>query len=241
MAKAGGANYWYVERDDQMTAMFDEEIEGLVALAAQNVKVTVELTHPKAMGVSFLQAYPVEATPDNRWRVTLGDCYATSPLALGVVFHVEDVAALGPVEVARVRTEADVVKADGIEHVVTTLPVLANLDGTDHAEATVERTFLRFQAAKAREEAVRRADAGDFDGAASCMRGMSDAMAPLAATDALLREEMDDLNAEADRMAQQEYRAEDRKYHMARSSSAREMKEAYMRKLSRRRPEEPKA
>ncbi|MFL5522371.1 MAG: vWA domain-containing protein, partial [Gemmatimonadales bacterium] len=88
MAKGGAGNYWYVEKDDQMAGIFAEEIEGLVALAAQNVKVEVQLTHPKAMGVSFLQGYPIEATPDNRWRVSLGDCYATSPLALGLIFHV---------------------------------------------------------------------------------------------------------------------------------------------------------
>jgi Ca-activated chloride channel family protein len=244
LAKSGGANYWYVERDDQMTAMFDEEIEGLVALAAQNVKVEVALTHPKAMGVSFLQAYPVDARPDNSWRITLGDCYATSPLALGLIFHVEDVATLGEVEVARIRTEADVVKPGGIEHVVTTLPVVANLDGTERLEATVERTFLRFQAAKAREEAIQRADHGDFDGAARVMRSVSEWMRPYAASDAVLNEEMQDLTVEAERMAQRQYLAADRKYHQARSSSAREMKEAYARKLSRsQRPPEkdPKA
>ena len=237
MAKTGRANYWYVERDDQMSAMFDEEIEGLVALAAQNVKVDVQLTHPKAMGVSFLQAYPVDAAPDNTWRVTLGDCYATSPLALGVIFHVEDVATLGAVEVATVRTEADLIRPGGIEHVVTTLPVLANLDGTDHPEATVERTFMRFEAAKAREEAVRRADAGDFDGAASTLLAASEIMSPYTFNDAVLRGEVDDMRRESARMAAHEYSSRDRKYHLARGSSGREMKEAYMRKLQRE-PEE---
>ena len=108
MAKEGAGNYWYVEKDDQMAGIFAEEIEGLVALAAQNVVVEVELTHPKAAGVSFLQSYPVQVTPDNRWRITLGDCYATSPLVLGMIVHIEDLAALGDVQVASVRTEADV-------------------------------------------------------------------------------------------------------------------------------------
>ncbi|HEX5817463.1 MAG TPA: VWA domain-containing protein, partial [Gemmatimonadales bacterium] len=221
MAKSGGANYWYVENHDQMMGIFEEEIEGLVALAAQNVKVEVTLTHPKAMGVSFLQDYPVEATPDNRWRASLGDCYATSPLALGLIFHVEDVAALGEVQVAQVRTEADVIRPDGIEHLVTVLPVMANLDGTDHPEATVERTFLRFEAAKVREEAVRRADGGDFDGAARALRSVSEVMRPHAAYDGVLREEVADLDREAARLAAHEYSAADRKYHRVRSSSAR--------------------
>ena len=241
MAKEGAGNYWYVEKDDQMAGIFAEEIEGLVALAAQNVVVEVELTHPKAAGVSFLQSYPVQVTPDNRWRITLGDCYATSPLVLGMIVHIEDLAALGDVQVASVRTEADVIRPDGIEHLVTVLPVRANLDGTDHPEPTVERTFLRFEAAKAREDAVRQADLGDFDGAARSLRLMSESisMMPYAAGDAVLQEEVADLRREAARLAERRYTAADRKYNQARSSSAREMKEAYLRKLSRQPPTEP--
>jgi len=43
MARAGGGNYWYVESADQMAGIFEGEIEGLVALAAQNVEVAVRL------------------------------------------------------------------------------------------------------------------------------------------------------------------------------------------------------
>jgi len=198
--------------------------------------VEVELTHPKAAGVSFLQSYPVQVTPDNRWRITLGDCYATSPLVLGMIVHIEDLAALGDVQVASVRTEADVIRPDGIEHLVTVLPVRANLDGTDHPEPTVERTFLRFEAAKAREDAVRQADQGDFDGAARSLSAACASMAPYAEHDIVLQEEVADLGREAARLAERRYTAADRKYHQARSSSAREMKEAYLRKISRQPP-----
>ena len=39
MAAAGGANYWYVERDDQMAGIFDEEIEARNQLAALGYRV----------------------------------------------------------------------------------------------------------------------------------------------------------------------------------------------------------
>ena len=70
-ARARG-NYWYVESDDQMAGIFEGEIEGLVALAAQNVEIEVRLTHPKVAGVSFLQSYPVTQTAEaaGRWRST---------------------------------------------------------------------------------------------------------------------------------------------------------------------------
>src|SRR6185437_12430562 len=149
MARAGGGNYWYVESNDQMAGIFEGEIEGLVALAAQNVEVEVRLTHPRGAGVSFLQSYPVRQTPAGGWRVELHDLYATSPRALGLLLHVEDVRDLGKVQLGEVRIEADVVTEDGIEHRTTVMPVLANLDGEDRVEPAVEQTFLRFRAARA--------------------------------------------------------------------------------------------
>ena len=90
----------------------------------------------------------------------LHDLYATSPKALGLLFHVEDVHDIGKVALGDVRIEADVVVEDGIEHRTMIMPVMANLDGEDRVEPVVEQTFLRFQAARSREEAVRRADDG---------------------------------------------------------------------------------
>ena len=180
MARAGGGNYWYVEQHDQMAEIFAGEIEGLVALAAQNVTVEVRLSDPRVAGVSFLQSYAVEKTPEGGWRVRLHDLYATSPKALGLVLHVDDVRELGKVKLGEVRVEADVVTETGIEHRTTVMPVLANLDGEDHVEPTVEQTFLRFQAAKAREEAVRLADQGKFDRAAAGLEAAAAALAPVA-------------------------------------------------------------
>ena len=137
MARAGGGNYWYVEQHDQMAEIFAGEIEGLVALAAQNVTVEVRLSDPRVAGVSFLQSYSVEKTAEGGWRVRLHDLYATSPKALGLVLHVEDVRELGKVKLGEVRVEADVVTETGIEHRTTVMPVLANLDGEDHVEEDV--------------------------------------------------------------------------------------------------------
>ncbi|MGH7514654.1 MAG: vWA domain-containing protein [Gemmatimonadales bacterium] len=234
MASAGAGNYWYVESNDQMAGIFDGEIEGLVALAAQNVEVEVRLSHPGVAGVSFLQSYPVTPTEAGGWKVQLHDLYATSPRALGLVFHVEDVGELGKAQLGEVRIEADLVTEDGIEHRTTVMPVFANLDGEDRVEPVVEQTFLRFRAARAREEAVRQADQGDFDSAASCLREAAAALTTSAAPD--LAEEIDDLQAEATRMDQQRYDASDRKYQGARAMAARELKADYAQRVSRRQP-----
>lgn len=232
LGREGRGNYWYVERDDQMTGIFEGEIEGLVALAAQNVTVEVRMLHPRAAGVSFLQHYPVTQTADGGWSASLGDLYATSPLALGLIFHVDDVGSLGVVTIAEVRCIADVVLKDGIEHRIITKQVIANLDGVDHPEPTVERSFLRFAAAAAREEAIRLADQGDMDGAVGSLRVVMDQLADYA-SDPELAQEREDLLEEAARLESRVYSAVDRKYMAAMSMGAREGKKAYVDRVRR--------
>jgi Ca-activated chloride channel family protein len=233
MAGLGGGNYWYVERHDQMGGIFDEEIEGLVALAAQNLEVEVAVDDPHVTGVSFPQGYPVQQIGERGYRLLLGDLYATAPRQLGVVFLVEDLEELGETRLGEVKLTADHLVSAGIEHRVTTLPVMANLDGADHVEPEVERTLLRFAAAKAREEAVEHADVGAYDEAAAVLR---EAQQDLAGhkDDPVVAEEMEDLAAEADRMAAHSYDASDRKYHLARGHNVRESRPGYIDKLSRR-------
>lgn len=239
MSAAGGGNWWYIETLDRMGPIFDEEIEGLVALAAQNVTVEIRLLHPRTQGVTFLQDYPVQRTPEGSFVASLGDLYATSPRSLGLIFHVEDVAALGETQVGEVRLSADVVSAAGIEHRVITMPVVANLDGADHAEPTVERTFVRFETARARREAVERADRGDVTGAA---RVLDQAAEKLSAWDhdPGLHEESIDLREEARRLEREGWAAADRKYHRAREHAVRDEKQAYIAKMARHKPRERK-
>jgi len=235
MAAAGAGNYWYVESYDQMAAIFQGEIEGLVALAAQNVELEVRLTHPKVSGVTFMQSYPVETTPEGTWRVQLNDLYATSPRALGMLFHVEDVRELGKVQLGEIRIEADVMSEAGVEHRTIVMPVVANLDGEDRVEPKVEQTFLLFQSAKAREEAIRLADEGNFERAASSLREAVGMMSVCEAVP-MIAEEMQDLVAEADRLDANQYHASDRKYHAARAMASRDLKADYAKKVSRQKP-----
>ncbi|UCD24960.1 MAG: VWA domain-containing protein [Gemmatimonadota bacterium] len=232
MGEAGGGNYWYVENIDQMGGMFDEEIEGLVALAAQNLEISVHLTDPRVAGVSFPQSFEVERTGEGAYVVTFGDLYATSPRVLGIIFHVENLTDFGQAKLGDVVVKGDHLVEDGVEHRITKMPVIANLDTHDHVEPEVEARLVRFEAAKAREEAVRQADEGDFEGAARSLRGAHAKLGSLPRT-AELEEEMEDLDAEARRMEEGEYGAADRKYHLARSAGAHSVTPSYIDKLSR--------
>lgn len=237
MATAGGANYWYVERLDQMGPIFDEEIEGLVTLAAQNLTVTIRLDHPGVAGVTVLHN-AVTRSADGDYVVRLGDLYATSPCELGLVFHVENVGALGPTRLGTAEVRADVLLEDGIEHRVIRAPVMANLDGASHPEPAVERTIVRLEAARARQRAVEEADQGDFRAAGHMLREAS-ARLRMLPLDETLSEEIADLEAEAQRMEERRYDAADRKYNLARGYAVSCGRAEYSRKISRRR--RPKA
>jgi Ca-activated chloride channel family protein len=235
MSDAGSGNFWYVENVDQMASMFALEIEGLVSLAAQNLRVTVRLTDPRVAGVTFVQDYAVTRSADG-WETSLGDLYGTSGRELGLVFHVENVTELGQVRLGEVEVVADVLVADGVEHRTLTMPVVANLDALDHVELEVERTLVRFEAARARQEAVERADRGDFDGAATKLHEAARHLTPYRG-EAAIQEEIEDLESEAGRMERGEYAGElDRKYHLARSHGVFSSRPEYVREISRRRP-----
>jgi Ca-activated chloride channel family protein len=233
MSDAGGANFWYIEEVDQMGGIFDEEIAGLVALAAQNVEITVRLDDPRVAGITFVQELPQRRTDDGAYVVTIGDLYATSPRELGLVFHVEDVQDLGEVKLGVVRVVSDALVEAGIEHRTVTMPVVANLDGQDHIEADVETTLVRFEAAQARKEAVRRADDGDYEGAAAVLRSAVKGFRGLPSTP-LLDDEREDLEAEAERLGRGLYESADRKYHIARSLGSTRGHDGFLEKISRR-------
>jgi Ca-activated chloride channel family protein len=235
MADAGGANYWYIEELDQMGPVFDREIEGLVSLVAQNATVRIRLTHPNVNGVTLVQDLPVERAADGSFGVTLGDVYATSARDLGLIFHVDNLAALGPTTLGEVEIKADVLTDQGIVHRTTTMEVVANLDAADHPDPRVDSTITRFATARARREALSNAERGDYDGAARALREASEKLSLLPAT-AQVAEEIEDLEAEAARMDRGDYVAEvDAKYHKMRARAMYRGKMDYIAQLSRRR------
>ena len=231
MATAGSGNYWYVANTDQMGDIFADEIEGLVALAAQNVSIEVRASHPKVQGVTFPQPLAITRTQDGGWLARLGDLYATSARSLGAILHVEDVGTLGETRLAEVKVTADVLTPQGVEHRVITMPVVANISGNDRLEATVESTLLRYAAAKSREEAMRVADAGDLPAAAELLERASDSLRSCRDQESL--DEAADLRKQAERLRNRRYEAEDRKYHHASSRAMVEGKMEYLKRMRR--------
>jgi hypothetical protein len=172
---------------------------------ARNVTLQLRLTHPAVAGVMFYQRFPMEATAPHEYVLHLGDLDATDPQPLGLSLFVEDLDQLGPQHVADLCVSADIVVGDGTERRVVTLPITAMLDDHDHVDPTVDQAIARFQAARARADAIQQADAGNFDGAANTLRVARDSLSTYA-HHAEIAKEIAELAAESMRLARRESR-----------------------------------
>jgi len=246
MADAGGANMWYIERADQAADVFAEELEGLLTLSAQTV--TVEIRPASVVTLTAVRhQYPMTTLPNGACRLELGDLYAREPKSVLAEFFVPvlldangEVGDASDVRIAELVVTAHVLTdAGGVERRAVTFPVVSRLTAAGHAEPEVRKEILLLDAAKAREDALRMRDEGDFGGAATVLRQMSVMLAcaaPAAAGEdaAALHEQAADLADLAGRFGAEQVSELDAKYMAQRAYNAHRGKRAYEAKLSRR-------
>ncbi len=136
MADAGGGAAYYVERPDQAPGIFEEEVEGLLSLAAQNVQVTLE-PGAGAELVAVRHSYPT--TPlDSGVRLEVGDLYAREPRLVLVEFLVSATAPGQEVELGRIHIEGHVLSGDGaVERRTIDLPLTFTLEDGPRVDAEV--------------------------------------------------------------------------------------------------------
>ena len=172
MADAGGGNSHYAPTPDAAPAIFAEELEGLTRLAAQNVGVEIRPEPPvEVLGV--LNEYPHLQVPGGV-QISLGDGYAGESRRVVFALHVPHLAALGVAKVAELVVRYVSVGNEIAEHSLT-IPVVANLVSADEAAAAqpdleVQEEVLVLKAARARDEAIRLADAGEHAAAQQVLR-----------------------------------------------------------------------
>jgi Ca-activated chloride channel homolog len=167
MADAGGGSYHYAETPDSAPAIFASEFDALTRLVAQNVTVEIRPA-PSVEVVEILNRYPPVPVAGGI-QVEVGDAYGGERRRLVFSLRVPHLAALGPAKVADLVLRY-VSVGDEITHHEVTVPVAVNLVSAGEAAAAepdlaVRDEVLVLRAAQARDEAIRRADGGDFDGA----------------------------------------------------------------------------
>jgi Ca-activated chloride channel homolog len=220
LADAGGGSTYYIETPDQAPDVFETEIQGLMALAAQNVAVTVapgtRVEHAKV-----LHQYPSRPAGGGSIRLELGDLYALEPRSVLMEFLVrEDEEA--EVDVATVMVEGYVLLPNGnVEKRSVTLPIQVTRMGVAVVEPEVRKELLLLEAARVREEALEDRARGEFRYGAERLRRTAEKLESQAAHDPAVRDEMEDLRELAQRYEEEQVSAADAKwmYHRAHSRS----------------------
>src|SRR5690606_15025489 len=141
MADASGGHTYYIERPDQAPGVFEEEIEGLIGLSAQNVAVEVRPTSAARLTV-VRHGYPRVDLPDGA-RFEIGDLYAREPRKLLVEFIVPGAREGVEEEIATIRlTAAVVTESGGLEQQEILLPIRAALDRAGCQDPEIHREIL---------------------------------------------------------------------------------------------------
>ena len=238
MADAGGGNTYYIERPDQAPGVFEEEIEGLLSLAAQNVAIEVRPSDAVQL-TTVWHDYPSAPIPNGR-RIEIGDIYAREPKSLILEFFVPALGSSPDAEIAQLRVEAHVLTSEGeVKRQVVKLRVRSPLSQAGHSDPVVQEELLLIRTARAREESLRRRSDGDAAGATNVLREMASQLRACPNADSpTLSEQAADLDAMAGRMEEQSFGAADAKYVAQRAYNTHRAKRQYEDKLMRRpRPE----
>ena len=238
LAEAGGGSTYYIEEPDQAPAVFEAEIEGLMALAAQNVTVTVAPSSA-VEHATVLHQYPRQQTDDGSLRLELGDLYALEPKSLLCEFLLTSDGGAAEADVATLTIEGYVLLPNGgVEKKTVTLPIEVTRSGAAVVNPEVRRELLLLEAAKAREEALEDRVRGAFEDGARKLRQVAEKMAPHADSDDEVRDEVDDLRDLAEKFDEEQVSMRDAKWMYQRAYSSGQSKRVMSERLVADRAEE---
>ena len=176
MARAGGGHSYYAASPEDAPRIFAEEFDDLASLVAQNVSVELRPSEDvKMLGV--LNDYPQLLVPGGV-QIQLGDAYSDEFRRVVFELHIPMLARLGVAKVADIVVRYVSVGDEIATHELA-IPLRVNLvsadeASTEQADQEVVEEVLILKAARAQQEARKRADTGDFEGAQSALRLAAD-------------------------------------------------------------------
>lgn len=200
MASAGGGAFYFIETPEAAPEIFKEELSGLLNIVGQNLVISVEAGE-YVEAVRQLNAYPLQ-TDGKQTQYRLGDIFADEVKALVLELSIPALQQIGETEIARLRFEYEEIVPEGTQRREHTMDVRVNVrarqeDAPLLPDPEVMQSVLLLQAAQARQEAVRAADAGDFSTASQQLRTAAEAIASAPVKTGTLDEEQASLREQA--------------------------------------------
>lgn len=174
MTKAGGGNEYHITTPDQAPAAFGREIGGLLSCVAQAVKVTIK-TKPDVKVKEVLNDFDVKGNADETEAViAVDDVYGSEKRKLLLRLELPEMDKGGhPFKLGDVTvTFEDLVSKEArSEEVSIKVEYVNEADADKDSDKEVLEQIAVLKAAKAQEEAVVLAKAGNFTGAQALVRG----------------------------------------------------------------------
>jgi Ca-activated chloride channel homolog len=196
MAEAGDGRSWYVEHPNQAEGIFEEEIHGLLNLAARGVHVRLR-TGGAARFRTLRHDYPVTHVPGGV-DIAVGELYASEPRLVLLEFelrewHPGQEIELGTIEVVGAVLTSGGFPGEELDERVIRIPVRLVVGERARVDAEIRRTAVLLDAARGRREAARRYERGDFSGAMDSLSVAYEAFPAAGLDDALSMREASDL------------------------------------------------
>ena len=169
MAEQSGGNYYFIDSTDHIPSIFAQELESLLSVVAQNVKVSFQCSD----AVEVTKVWNYQPSGDRLLEIDLPDLFSADRKILVLELQVR-ASALGTVPLGTVSLSYDDA-GEKLEYVSFGLDLGAEatrnpelLDLPEEPEVMVQVELNK--TAEVREKAIRLADAGDFDQASELMQ-----------------------------------------------------------------------
>jgi len=165
-------------------------------------------------------AYPSTET-ETGVELIMGDLYAEEPKLLLVELLPSSAVPGSELELATVHVRGHVLTADGgVEIREVHLPITIRVGAEPHVEPEIEKVHVLLDASRARQEAMDRADRGDYGGAANVLRASAAKYRESSVADAEVVRGAEELLEMAATLDDREYGLADRKYLKQRAYDA---------------------
>ncbi len=217
IARESGGAFYYVDNAEHAPSIFNEELQGLLKLTAQNITLSCRPAAPVKLITQWTD-YPAQQNPDSL-VLNLGDAYSGETKCVLLGLWIPCLKSLGPVAVAEFEiTYAEIADEQvSVKHISQIVHVNV-ADGETAADGTpdveVLQQFGLQLAAKSRKQAMQEADNGDFKKAKNILQATAVKLRELPDTDT------SQLNAEANDMEEQARGITDREYATTRKTMA---------------------
>lgn len=163
LSEYGGANYYFIEKPDEIPAIFNKELQGLLSVVAQNLKITISFPE-QYLAFEKVFGYSVDSIQKNSIEINLNDVFSEEKKAFLIELKVKK-------EIDKdinIETEinyADVVKTLNIvkEKIVKTIKITDNINTfNENVNHRTLSEIIFFTANQQFENILKEAEKRDF-------------------------------------------------------------------------------